>query len=136
MGVYHNIEKANGQYLLSHEKVWWKFWQNGDQEFKSAPGDKIFFFVSIFSPARFEDSVFLVWSVKDPKRGWQQTDRLPMKVAGGREGGYRGFMSKQNYTEGEWRISVQTTDGLEVGRLYFEVIKTEPSERIFQVEAY
>ncbi|UXR64808.1 DUF2914 domain-containing protein [Bdellovibrio bacteriovorus] len=109
--------------MLSYETPSWQFWQRGDQNFQAEPDDKIYFFAQIFSPARFSDSVILHWYYKDPVRGWQTTDKIPMTIAGGREGGYRGFASKQNYSEGRWRISVETTDGREIGRIYFDVTK-------------
>lgn len=138
MGIYHGIEKQDGKYLLSHENPSWKFWNNGDQNFVAEPGDKIYFFAQIFSPARFSDSVILHWYYKDPRRGWQTTDRIPMGIAGGRKQGYRGYTSKQNYSEGEWRISVETTDGREIGRIYFEVTKvaTPNPERTFKQDIY
>ena len=46
-----------------------------------------------------------------------------MNITGGRKEGYRGFAMKQNYQPGEWRISIETTDGREIGRIYFEVYK-------------
>ncbi|MNT64341.1 hypothetical protein D3C72_2022330 [compost metagenome] len=61
-----------------------------------------------------------------------------MRITGGRKNGYRGFSTKANYTAGEWRISVETTDGREIGRIYFEVIKVaEPNpSRVFVQDAY
>ncbi len=125
MGVYHNIEKQDGQYVLSHENPWWRFWNTGDQDFVAEPNDKIHFFAQIYSPARFSDSVILHWFYKDPKRGWQSTDKISMQISGGRKNGYRGFSVKQNYSNGEYRVSVETTDGREIGRMYLNVKKTE-----------
>jgi hypothetical protein len=138
MGLYHMIEKIDGNYVVSHENPWWRFWQKGDQEFKAEPGDKIYFFAEIFSPARFSDSVTLHWYYKDPRSGWMSTDRIPMKIFGGRKNGFRGFAVKQNYTDGKFRISVETTDGREIGRIYFDVTKsTEASpQRVFSKESY
>jgi hypothetical protein len=137
MGVYHLIEKKEGQYILHHENPWYKFWNTGDQDFKAEPGDKIYFFAKIFSPGRFSDSVILHWFYKDPKRGWQSADRIPMGITGGRKGGFRGFAIKQNYQEGEWRVSVETTDQREIGRLYFDVTKVSQNpERHFEQIAY
>lgn len=121
MGVYHYIEKVDGSYTLSHQNPWWRFWQTGDQEFLAEPGDKIYFFARIFSPAKFSDSVILHWYFKHPKLGWQSTDKVAMQINGGRQGGYRGFSVKQNYQPGEWKIGVETTDEREIGRLYFTV---------------
>ncbi|MGE0632865.1 MAG: DUF2914 domain-containing protein [Pseudobdellovibrionaceae bacterium] len=138
MGIYHNIEKADGKYLLSHEKPWWKFWHEGDQDFNAVPGDRIYFFASIFSPARFSDSVILNWNFYDPTQGWSATDRVPMRISGGREEGFRGFSNKQNYAPGKWRVSVETTDGREIGRIYFTVTEVAPDSgpRQFEVEWY
>lgn len=138
MGIYHMIEKVDGNYVVSSETPWWKFWSRGDQDFIAEPQDKIYFFAEIFSPARFSDSVVLHWYFKDPRSGWQTTDRIPMAISGGRKNGYRGFAAKQNYSEGRWRISVETTDGREIGRIYFDVTKIPESSpgRIFNKESF
>lgn len=137
MGIYHMIEKNGDQYLVSHENPWWRFWHKGDQSFEAQPGDKIYFFAQIFSPGRFDDSVILHWYYKDPRQGWQSTDKIPMRVTGGRKNGYRGFSVKQNYSPGDWRISVETTDSREIGRIYFNVTPVEVAEnRQFQLEIF
>lgn len=138
MGIYHMIEKnQSGQYLVSHENPWWRFWQKGDQDFQAQPGDKVYFFAQIFSPGRFDDSVILHWFFKDPRQGWMSTDKIPMRVTGGRKNGYRGFSVKQNYTPGEWRISVETTDSREIGRIYFTITPIEPIQsRPYQIEIF
>lgn len=126
IGVYHKVEKVEGKYAVYHQNAAWNFWNNqGDKEFLAEPNDKIFIFTQIFSPARFSDSVIVHWYYKDPRRGWQSTDRIPMTIAGGRKEGYRGVSTKQNYQAGEWRVSIETTDGREIGRIYFDVYKTD-----------
>ncbi len=138
MGIYHKVERQGDVYQLYTEKPWWKFWRAGDQDFRAEPGDKIYFFVSVFSPARFEDSVYLRWSQWHEKLGWQNTDRIPMRVTGGRRGGYRGNAIKQNYTAGEWRVSVETSDGREIGRMYFtvETVPEVTPNREFRVDVF
>lgn len=121
MGVYHRIEKSAAGHRLYHENPWWKFWNNGDQDFTARPGDKVHFFARIFSPARFDDTVVLHWQKYDLAQGWVTTDKIPMRITGGRAGGYRGNAVKANYSEGDWRVAVETTDGREIGRLPFRV---------------
>ena len=121
IGIYHHIEKKGDQYFLAHERPAWKIWHSGDQDFLAKPGDKIYFFAKLYSPSGFKDSVFLHWHFYDSKLGWSSTDRIPMAINGGREEGYRGYSVKQNYQEGEWKISVETTDGREIGRIYLTV---------------
>ena len=39
-----------------------------------------------------------------------------------------GYASKANYSDGEWRILVETTDGREIGRLKFKVTKVASAD--------
>jgi len=119
IGIYFDVEKEKGSYKLSYVRPGWKFWQKGAQSFTYRSGDKIVCFVSIFSPTHFKDQIFLRWMFKDPRFGWQNMDRIPMLIAGGREEGFRGYVAKTNYQGGDWKILVETTDGREVGRIYF-----------------
>lgn len=125
MGVYHKLEVTNGNYVLQYERPWYKFWQSGAQDFRAEPGDSVIFFVEIFSPSRFDDQVILNWSTYDKKQGWMSSDNIPIRIQGGREKGFRGYTNKKNFSAGEWRVKVQTTDGREIGRLYFQINKTD-----------
>ncbi|AZZ36374.1 DUF2914 domain-containing protein [Bdellovibrio sp. qaytius] len=120
-GVYHKLEKHEGEFVLSFEKTW-QPWQDSDKEFKAAPGDVIYFYAQIYSPARITDKITLHWQMKDKKGIWQTTDRVPLTIQGGRKEGFRGYAVKANYQPGEWRVSVETNIGTEISRYYFEVI--------------
>lgn len=133
-GIYHAVEKRNGQYFLSTERDWWKFWQSGDQDFKARPQDKIYFYAQVYSPTRFADKIFIQWLWKNPKTGWQKTDRIPLNIVGGRKEGFRGFAVKSNYQPGDWSVRIETEMGHEISRLSFEVIPDSGTEpRNFQV---
>ena len=138
MGIYHNIIKAKGEYQVFDENPRWKFWNKGDQDFVARPGDRIHFFAEIFSPGRFDDSVILHWQRYDLKEGWTSTDKIPMRVTGGRAEGYRGHADKGNFQAGSWRIKVETTDGREIGRIYVDVEmdSTSVAQRDFQMNIY
>ena len=137
LGVYHQVEKRGDEYVLFHERPRWKFWQSGDQDFVAQPGDRVYVFVAVFSPARFDDTVFVRWLFRDEARGWKGADRIPIHITGGRKGGFRGFASKQNYPEGDSRVSLETRDGREIARLYFTVTKAgaDPA-RVLMSETY
>ncbi len=120
-GVYHFVEKKDGNYLLSYEREWPYFFRDSDKNFKAIPGDKIYFFAQIYSPARISDEVVIHWHQKNKKDDWELMDKIPLKIQGGRELGYRGYAFKSNYTPGEWKIEVRTSSGIEISRYYFTV---------------
>ncbi len=128
IGIYHEIEKVDGKYKLGYTRSPWRFWEYGDQTFLARPGDRIFCFVSVFSPARFSDSVRVRWLYDDPRQGWLPSDAIPIQISGGRDEGYRGFTHKANYQPGKWQVRVETNDGRELGRIRVRVIADEGAE--------
>jgi len=134
IGVYHAVEKTQDSYRLSHERPAWRIWHHGDQEFLAQPGDKVYVFFRIFSPTRFSDQVQLRWYWKDDPRGWALQDTIPIKILGGRAEGFRGYGFKSNYQPGEWKVQVETADGREIGRVYFQ-LETRPEwPRNFEID--
>ncbi len=127
-GIYHNVEKQNGDYLLSTEKKWWNFWQSGDQNFRAQAGDKIFYYAQVYSPTRFSDEIYVQWSQKNAKGNWMPADKIPLQIVGGRKMGFRGYTYKTNYQPGEWRIQVLTTHGQEISRIDLEVSSSASTE--------
>lgn len=130
MGIYHNIEKFGDQYHLYHSNPFWKFWNHGDQNFYARTGDKVFFFINLYSPASFSDSVIVHWLYDNPKSGWETWDKIPMRISGGREEGFRGYTFKSKYTPGDWRIQVETSDGREIGRISFTIYEDTSTEPV------
>jgi hypothetical protein len=132
IGVYHHVERSGDSYRLSHERPVWRFWHNGDQSFYAQPGDKVYVFFRIVSPARFSDQVQMRWHWKDPARGWTVHDTIPIRITGGREQGFRGYGVKANYQPGEWKVHVETLDGREIGRVYFDLAAVPEAPRSFE----
>ncbi len=121
-GVYHTIEKTvDNKYKLGHLKPWWNFWSHGDQSFKAHKGDQIIVFFRLFAPSNFEEQVHLVWSLKNARGDWEPQDKIPIQISGGRGSGFRGYGVKSNFSEGDWKTTVITSDDREVGRIYFNV---------------
>ena len=131
IGVYHQVERTEAGYKLSHERPAWRLWHNGDQNFVAQPVDKVYVFFRVFSPARFADQVQVRWHWKDPVRGWTLQDSIPIRIVGGREQGFRGYGMKANYQPGEWKVHVETTDGREIGRVYFDLAVAPQAPRTF-----
>jgi len=135
IGVYHAVERAQDEYRLSHERPAWRFWHNGDQEFRAQPGDRVFVFFRVFSPTRFADEVRIQWFHRQ-QGGWVPQDTIPIKITGGRAEGFRGYGFKTNYQPGEWKVQVETADGREIGRIYFtlEVVPASPRSLAIDVQ--
>ena len=134
IGVYHAVERTADVYRLSHERPFWRIWHNGDQNFLAQPGDKVYVFFRIFSPTRFADQVTMRWYWKNDPRGWALQDSIPINIVGGREQGFRGYGVKSNYQPGEWKVQVETTDGREIGRVYFSLAPAPESPRSFGMD--
>jgi Protein of unknown function (DUF2914) len=130
IGVYHDVEKTDAGYRLEHERPDWRVWHNGDQDFAAQPGDKVYVYFRVFSPARFSDEVRMRWYWKD--RGWALQDTIPIRIVGGREEGFRGYGVKSNYQPGEWKVEVETVDGREIGRIYFDLVLAPEAPRAFE----
>jgi hypothetical protein len=135
-GIYHNIEKENGNFKLYSLKPWYRFWSHGDYDFLARDGEKIFCFVRVFAPAKFSDKVYVRWSTLDSRsHSYETQDRIIMPLSGGREEGFRGSTFKANYHPGLWRVSIETEDERVIGTIDFKV-EVDPSsdERVWKVE--
>ena len=69
--------------------------------------------------------MYLRWEQKREGGDWYTTDRIPLRIVGGRGLGFRGYAYKQHYQPGTWRTFVETADGREIGRLSFEIERDE-----------
>ena len=137
LGVYHRVERAGEEFRLFYEPSWWRPWRSDDRRFVAEPGDAVHVFFAIFAPTRFDDTVFVRWSFLDRTSRWQDSDRIPIRITGGRETGFRGVATKENYVAGDWRVIVETRDGREIARLRFTITKGEANpERVFKTEVY
>ena len=131
MGVYHGVERTEAGYRLTYKPASWRFWRRGDQYFEAQPGDRVYVFFRIFSPARFSDQVTMRWYWKPEGGRWTLQDAIPIAIVGGREQGFRGYGFKSNYQPGDWKVEVETTDGREIGRIRFVVEIVPEGPRVF-----
>ena len=133
IGVYHSVERSGDEYRLSHERPAWRVWHNGDQDFRAQANDRVFVFFRVFSPTRFADEVRVRWFLRQ-ERGWALQDTIPIRITGGRAEGFRGYGFKSKYQPGEWKVQIETTDGREIGRIYFDLELAPESPRAFRVD--
>ncbi len=122
IGIYHEVRREGDEFVLSRARSTARFWERGDQTFHARPEDKIYCYVSIFSPTRFAEQLQVRWLYRGETRRWTEADAIPLSISGGREGGWRGFTAKSNWKPGDWRVRVETSDGRELGRIDLKVI--------------
>jgi len=124
IGVYHGVSRQDDHFELVSTRPEWKFWQRGDQTFLARPRDLLYCWAVVFAPTDFRERLMVRWQFHGPD-GWVDSDTIPMPIAGGRDGGWRGFTSKANYQPGRWRVAIITSDGRELGRIDLTVIPDE-----------
>lgn len=122
IGVYHDVVRDGDRFVLTETRPRWRFWERGDQTFSARPDDKIFCYLQVFSPSRFTERLQLRWLRRDETIGWEEEDAIPLATAGGREGGWRGFVAKSRWKPGRWRVRVETSDRRELGRIDLTVV--------------
>ncbi|MCR9204645.1 MAG: DUF2914 domain-containing protein, partial [Halobacteriovoraceae bacterium] len=123
-GIYRKVEKKYPEYHLTFQKEWWRFWNSTAEFFRYQPGQKLYFFTRVFAPGGFKDKIIVHWQ-KKVDGSWETSDKIPLTISGGRNEGFRGYAYKNNYSDGDWRILVETKAGSEIGRLNFEVAPAE-----------
>ncbi|PQJ34449.1 hypothetical protein BSZ35_07400 [Salinibacter sp. 10B] len=129
-GVYHDVERDNGAFVLRYEEpAWYWPWKNDDDPFRYAPGDTVHCFAAVFAPTDLQTKVYHHWQYYNEERDvWVDTDRIGYEVVGGRRNGYRGVTFKRHVHPGEWRVTVETVDRRPIARIRFDVVEADTSE--------
>lgn len=128
IGVYHSVlKRADGGYVVLYEKEpWWEFYRGAASHYAitdGAGGRDAFCFSSVFAPTDLNAPVYHNWEKYDDDTGeWRVQSRISFPIAGGRDGGYRGFSRVTTLTEGRWRCSVETASGALIGRVGFRAV--------------
>lgn len=122
MLVAHDLRKANGSYAGVIESPGWRFWRSSAKTFHRAPGERVYCFTSVFAPNGIETTIAHRWQRWDAARGkWIDSGVVPIRIAGGRKGGYRALSFKSNATAGRWRVIAEAESGAAIGIIEFEV---------------
>lgn len=141
-GIYRQVEKVDGAYHLTFEKpAWYQVMKRSDNPFH---GDgPAYCFTAVFAPVDLKTTVYHRWQYRmaAPSQSakpsdFSTTDHIPIRISGGREGGYRGYTSKQHVSPGEWRVDVETEDGRVIGRVRFRVEASKGEVSSLQTISY
>jgi hypothetical protein len=115
-GMYREVQKQNDHFVLSYDREWYQVWKRSQNPF---PADEpIYCFTAVFAPVALDTTVYHHWYFRtNNSKPFAHADRIPIKIAGGREGGYRAYTFKQRLDPGDWRVDVETEDGRVIGRV-------------------
>lgn len=107
-------------------KTWYLLQDDGPEKypweaarFMYRPGDKAVAAFKLVAPAQFVEELNVVWEHRTTQ--WNVTDKIPVKLIGGRRAGFRGTTEKSQIWPGEWRVRIETLSGREVARLRFHI---------------
>jgi len=135
-GIYHDVQRHDGRYTLTYERpAVWTPWRHDSRPFHARSGDRIFYFMRVFAPARFTHTIFTRWEYQQANGVWLTTNRIELPVRGGRDEGFRTFAYKGTYQPGSWRVTAETDDGRALATLSFQVeADAETGERQWVME--
>ena len=131
-GVYHSIAvDSQGNYRVASEK---KIGLSKYLEFREkihlVEGEPLYAYAAIFAPGSLTTEVVQEWQSKNTYGEWVTATRIPLYLSGGREEGFRTYSTKFSLTPGDWRVNVKTLRGQLIGRINFEIIKTDTSPEL------
>lgn len=118
-GAYHGLMRVTDGYRVQQEgeRAWWDI---RTQVIHHVPGTPLYAFSAVRAPIKFSSTVVHRWE-RLGKNGWTTMSRIAFPIAGGREGGYRGYSERSDLPEGTWRVSVETPGGQVIGRIRFDI---------------
>lgn len=134
-GIYHEVKKTGDRFELSFEKRWYQIWKRSDDTF---PADEpIYCFTAVFAPVDLNTTIYHHWYYRTTSnRPFAHADRIPLKISGGRAGGYRAYSFKQRLDAGDWRVDVETEDGRVIGRVSVKVDAQDGARPVLTTVSY
>jgi DUF2914 family protein len=115
-GIYHEVKKSDDRFELSFERKWYQVWKRSDTTFPAH--EPIYCFTAVFAPVALNTTVYHHWYFRSQKgKPFSHADKIPVKISGGREAGYRAYTFKQQLDPGDWRVDVEAEDGRIIGRV-------------------
>ena len=115
-GIYHEVKKSDDRFELSFERQWYQVWKRSNTTFPAH--EPIYCFTAVFAPVALNTTVYHHWYFRmHSNKPFTHADRIPLKISGGREAGYRAYTFKQQLDAGDWRVDVEAEDGRIIGRV-------------------
>jgi len=131
-GVYHAVWHISNVYLGASEAEPWQVRYLGfTPAMHIVQGESLSAYSSVFAPTILTTTIVHRWQWYDlAEKQWTTKAVITYSIAGGRDGGYRGYSTARIREAGEWRVDVETVDGRLIARLPFtiEIVAAEPPE--------
>ncbi|WP_455379628.1 DUF2914 domain-containing protein [Petrachloros mirabilis] len=125
-GIFHEVKRSGDRFELSYEKKWYQFWKRSNSTYPA--NEPIYCFTAVFAPVTLKTTIYHHWYFRrDSSRPYTHADKIPLQIAGGREGGYRAYTFKQRLDPGDWRVDVEAEDGRVIGRVSVTVEEGDKS---------
>lgn len=86
--------------------------------------EPIYVLTAISAPGRAEANLEHRWKRKGPE-GWTMTDAIPIRVRGGRKGGWRAYSFKRNLQAGRWKVETALVGGAILGSQVFDLVEAD-----------
>lgn len=133
-GVYHSVVRAGEDYVLQAEPVpWYKRYLLYNTQFHRMAGKPVYVYSAIYAPTGLSTPVLHQWQHKKEDGQWITESVVPFTISGGREGGYRGYSTKNSLQEGKWRVNVLTNSGQIIGRVSFTVLAASTTPLVEEI---
>lgn len=134
-GIYHHVKKEGDRFELSFDRQWYQFWKRSDD---TMPADEpVYCFTAVFAPVDLHTTIYHHWFHRArPDVPFAPLDKIPIKISGGRDMGYRAYTVKQRLDVGDWRVDVEAEDGRIIGRLSVTVVARTNKEPVLQTIVY
>ncbi len=121
-GVFHAVARSGNVYRATAEEGdWWSAF-GFNRTLHIAPGQPLYLYSAVFAPIALKTNIIHIWQRYDEaQKRWRTESTVNFPITGGREGGYRLYSIKTKPQAGQWRVAIETPDGLLIGRVGFSV---------------
>ena len=122
-GVYHSVWRVPGAYMAESEAEPWQVRYLGfPPTLHVVPGESLSAYSAVFAPTMLTTTIVHRWQWYDSAAGqWVTKAVIAYPIVGGRDGGYRGYSTVRIDAAGQWRVSIETSDGRRIAYLPFTV---------------
>ncbi len=133
-GVFHSVIKDGETYRAVAEPQATFAWLDTVPVMHVASGGSLSVYSAVFAPIQLRTNVVHVWKrYNETARTWRTESTVRFPIVGGRDGGYRGYSIKSTPASGRWRVDIETSDGLLIGRVAFSVTPGSAPGRTLQI---